>query len=84
MENENNESLKEYVSDLYVTATVKSKFYADPLIKMFQISVETYKGITLLSGVVENYKQAERAKEIAQSVEGIKEVRVNFIIKEDV
>jgi len=80
---ERTESMKEYASDATITAEIKAKIYTDALIKLFQITVETYKGIVLLSGFVDTQQQADRSEEIAQSVDGVKEVRTNFIIKED-
>jgi osmotically-inducible protein OsmY len=75
------ESTGEYVDDSVITTKVKSLLANDDFFKAFQISVETYKGIVQLSGFVNSRQAVDRAGQIARSVEGVKSVRNNLIVK---
>lgn len=75
------ESTGEYVDDSVITTKIKSLLAADDFLKSFQISVETYKGIVQLSGFVNSQKAAEKAGQIAGSVNGVKSVKNNLIVK---
>jgi hyperosmotically inducible protein len=72
------EGAGEYVDNSVVTAKVKSLLAADDLLKSFDISVETYKGVVQLSGFVDSRTAINRAGEIARSVEGVKSVKNNL------
>ncbi len=75
------ESTGEYVDDSAITTKVKADLLADNILKGFQISVETYKGIVQLSGFVDTQATKDRASSITRKVAGVKEVRNNLIIK---
>jgi hypothetical protein len=75
------ESTGEYVDDSAITAKVKADLAADALVSLFQISVETYKGIVQLSGFVDTREHAEHAAAIAQKVKGVREVKNSLIVK---
>ena len=75
------ESTGEYIDDSAITTKVKADLLADNILKGFEISVETYKGIVQLSGFVDTASTKERATEIARKVAGVKEVRNNLIVK---
>jgi osmotically-inducible protein OsmY len=75
------ESTGEYVDDSVITTKVKSLLAEDDFIKSFQISVETYKGTVQLSGFVNSRKAVDKAGEIARSVQGVKSVKNNLIVK---
>ncbi len=75
------ESAGEYVDDSVITTKVKSLLAADDFLKSFQISVETYQGAVQLSGFVNSQKAVDKADEIARSVQGVKSVRNNLIVK---
>jgi hypothetical protein len=75
------ESTGEYVDDSVITTKVKSLLANDDFFKSFQISVETYKGIVQLSGFVNSQKAVDKAGEIARSVQGVKSVKNNLIVK---
>ena len=53
----------------------------DPLLKVFQINVETYKGVVQLSGFVNSAQASAGASEIARSVNGVTDVKNSLIIK---
>jgi hyperosmotically inducible protein len=75
------ESTGEYVDDSVITTKVKTLLANDDFLKSFQISVETYKGTVQLSGFVNSQQAANKAGEIARSVQGVKSVRNNLIVK---
>ena len=74
-------STGEYVDDSVITTKVKSLLAADDFLKSFQISVETYKGVVQLSGFVNSQAAVDKAVEIAKSVQGIKSVKNDLIVK---
>jgi osmotically-inducible protein OsmY len=75
------EGAGEYIDDSVITTKVKSLLAADDFLKSFEISVETYKGIVQLSGFVDSQKAVDKAVEIARSVQGVKSVKNNLILK---
>jgi hyperosmotically inducible protein len=62
------------VEDTTVTAKVKAALLASDGIQATDISVETQQGVVILTGKVADASQAQRATEIAQSVEGVRSV----------
>jgi hypothetical protein len=77
----NCESTGEYIDDSVITTKVKSLLASDDFIKSFQISVETYKGIVQMTGVVDSQRAIDKAGEIARSVAGVKSVRNDLLVK---
>jgi osmotically-inducible protein OsmY len=75
------ESTGEYIDDSGITASVKAAIYNDPMLKVGQISVETYKGVMQLSGFVDSAQAARRAVELARSVKGVKSVKNSLVVK---
>jgi osmotically-inducible protein OsmY len=74
-------STGEYVDDSVITTKVKSLLAADDFLKSFQIGVETYKGVVQLSGFVNTQKAVDKAIEITRSVEGVKSIKNDLIVK---
>jgi osmotically-inducible protein OsmY len=75
------ESTGEYVDDSVITTKVKAKLADDDFFKSFQISVETYKGIVQLSGFVNSQEAVNKAGEIVRTVQGVKSVKNDLIVK---
>jgi osmotically-inducible protein OsmY len=75
------ESAGQYVDDSVITTKVKSLLAADDFLKSFQISVETYQGTVQLSGFVNAQQAVDKASEIVNSVQGVKSVKNNLIVK---
>ena len=69
------EGTGEYVDDTVITTKVKAALLADPLTKVMQVNVETFKGVVQLSGFVESQTIASRAVEIGRGVKGVNEVK---------
>jgi osmotically-inducible protein OsmY len=63
------------VDDSVITGKVKAALVADPTTKAHQITVETFKGVVQLSGFVDSSEARSRATQVAQQVEGVKNVK---------
>ena len=63
------------VDDSVITGKVKAALVADPTTKAHQISVETFQGVVQLSGFVDTTEARSRATQVAQQVEGVKNVK---------
>lgn len=70
-----------YVDDKVVSAKVKAALIDDPTTKAYQIDVSTYEGVVQLSGFVDDSKSISTAEQVAESVEGVKEVRNDLRLK---
>jgi hyperosmotically inducible protein len=70
-----------FIDDSVITARVKAALVKDPDVKAYEVSVETSKGIVLLSGFVDNERQVRRAQEVAAAIEGVKSVKSNLVVK---
>jgi hyperosmotically inducible protein len=75
------ENAGEHMDDTVITAKVNAKLLADPGLNGLPIRVETSKGIVQLSGFVDTGEQAQRAVEIAKSVESVRKVKNSLIAK---
>ena len=63
------------VDDSVITGKVKAALVADPTTKAHEINVETFKGVVQLSGFVDSSEARSRATQVAQQVEGVKNVK---------
>ncbi len=75
------ESAGQYLDDSVITTKVKALLAKDDTLKAFDINVKTYKGIVQLRGFVDSKTTAEKAGKIAGSVEGVKSVKNDVIVK---
>lgn len=75
------ESSGEYMDDTVISSKVKMAIIGDKSLKVFQISVETYKGQVQLSGFVDSPQTVERAEEVAGAVKGVQSVKNSLIVK---
>lgn len=75
------ESTGEYIDDATITTKVKTVILNDPMLKVLQIKVETYKGVVLLSGFVDTLQAASHADEVAEKVKGVKSVRNELVVR---
>ena len=74
-------STGEYIDDTVITTKVKTELANDNLLKSFQISVETRKGVVQLSGFVDSQYAVDQAGRIARGVEGVKSVENSLVAK---
>jgi hyperosmotically inducible protein len=63
------------VDDSVITAKVKAALIQDPVTKAHEISVETFHGTVQLSGFVDSAQSKARAEQLAQNVEGVRDVK---------
>lgn len=75
------ESTGEYVDDTVITSKVKAEIFNDPMLKVLQINVESFKGVVQLSGFVDSAKAADRAEVVAGSVKGVTSVKNSLVVK---
>lgn len=75
------EGTGEYVDDSVITGKVKAAIFNDPVTKVAEINVETFKGVVQLSGFVSSQAAASRAVELARTVTGVKSVRNDMRVK---
>ncbi len=75
------EGTREYLNDSTITAQVKFDINREPTLNMFQIHVDTNKGVVQLSGFVDDKGAIEKAEAIARTVKGVKSVRNNLMVK---
>jgi osmotically-inducible protein OsmY len=75
------ESTGEYVDDSVISNKVRAQLVGDKDLNLFQIDVTTFKGEVQLSGFVNSADKKARASEVARSVNGVKAVHNNLVIK---
>jgi hyperosmotically inducible protein len=64
----------QFTDDSVITAKVKAALIKDLELKAFAVDVETYRGRVLLSGFVDDQRQAQRAVQLAAGVRGVARV----------
>jgi len=69
------------VVDSAITAKVKAALLADPDVKGLAIDVDTADGVVALKGDVASHALADRAGELAKSVDGVKSVDNRLSVK---
>ena len=77
----NRASAGETIDDSVITAKVKAKLIEDPVTKAHEISVETFKGTVQLSGFVETAAERTRAVQLANDVDGVKDVKNSLVLR---
>lgn len=67
--------------DTAITAKVKAALIAEPGLKSTDINVDTKEATVTLSGTVASNEMRDRAKQIASSTSGVKNVVDNLVVK---
>jgi len=75
------EGTGEYVDDSVITTKVKALILDEPTLKVFEINVETFKGVVQLSGFVSSQEAVTKASEVARAVHGVKSVKNDLRLK---
>ena len=78
---EGRETAGEYVDDAAVSTKVRGELVKDQALKAFQIHVETMQDVVQLSGFVDSADQKAQAESIARSVQGVRGVRNDIIVR---
>ncbi len=69
------------MADTAITTRIKADLIKEPALSSTGIHVETVKGTVMLSGFVNSKAEADRAVEVARSVEGVKKVESAIKVK---
>jgi hyperosmotically inducible protein len=72
------EETNEAVTDASITAAVKMKMADDEVVSASNIDVDTDNGVVTLNGTVKSEAEAQKAIDLARSVDGVKDVRSNL------
>ncbi|MFQ5881796.1 MAG: BON domain-containing protein [Candidatus Methylomirabilales bacterium] len=75
------ETMREYYDDVAITTRVKAAIAGEGFLSYLSISVETFKGVVLLSGFVDSEYQRQRAVQVAKNVPGVSEVKALLVVK---
>lgn len=70
----------EFVEDAVITARVKAGLAQEPGVSAPAISVETLRGVVLLSGFIENEDQRAKAIAAARRAGGVLDVKADGLI----
>ena len=69
------------VSDTVITTKIKADLVRDPDLSALDVHVETVRGVVMLSGFVESQKEADKAVQLARSIEGVSDVKSALKVK---
>jgi osmotically-inducible protein OsmY len=75
------ESTGQYLDDSVITTRVKAAIFDESTLKSLQITVETFRGIVILSGFVDSAHSSTKAAEVAKHVSGVADVKNALIVK---
>lgn len=70
----------EFVEDAVITARVKARLAQEPGVSALALSVDTLRGVVLLSGFIENEDQRAKAIAAARRVGGVLDVKADGLI----
>lgn len=68
------EAVVDKTTDASITSAIKMKLASDDLTDALDINVDTSNGMVTLKGTVSSQAEADRAIELARTVDGVKEV----------
>ena len=69
------ETVKEHVSDAWITSKIKAEFAKDKMVKATKIHVDTDNGVVKLTGTAKNQGEADRAVTLAKNTKGVVDVK---------
>jgi hyperosmotically inducible periplasmic protein len=78
--NKQERSATQEVSDASLSASIKTKFAADALVKARDIKVDVMRGVVTLSGTVNSSAERDKAIAIARDTRGVTEVKSNLSV----
>lgn len=67
--------------DSAITTKAKADILATDGLKSMQISVETHKGVVLLSGFVDNADMKRLAEDVVSKIDGVRAVKNSLVVK---
>ncbi len=74
------EGARAYVDDKAIAARIKTKLYADSMVKGTEVKVNSLNGVVQLSGFVDSQAAKERAGQIAAETPGVVQVYNNLLL----
>lgn len=80
-ETETRQSTGQYIDDSAISNKVRAQLVDDKELNVFQIDVTTHNGVVQLSGVVNTAAAKSRASSVASSVDGVKDVRNDLVVR---
>lgn len=75
------ESMGAYVDDAGITTKIKAQFVEDKQVDAAAISVETLKGMVVLSGFAKNATERATAERLARGVKGVTGVKNDIVVR---
>lgn len=75
-------STGETIDDKVIVVKLRTKYINDKAVKSSQIKIKSWKGVITLSGVLDNQIAINRAIEIAEQQNGVKEVKAYLVLKD--
>lgn len=78
---EQNKEVERIADDSVITASIKAAILKEEGFKGLQISVETHRGVVLLSGFVDAQAQVSTAERLAKETTGVISVKNSLIVK---
>lgn len=79
--NSKEESTSEFFDSTVVANKVRAAIVEDPQLSAYGIDVATFKDRVQLSGFVDSEAEKRRAGQVARSVEGVRVVENNIVVK---
>ena len=75
------ETAGQYIDDSVISNKVRAKLLDDKDLNIVQIDVTTLKGVVALNGFVSNGEAKARATRVASTVEGVRQVSNNLVVR---
>jgi len=69
-------------ADSAITTKIKSKYAADSVVSVFNVSVRTYEGTVTLTGTVGSILARSKAESIARDTDGVGTVNNQIVIED--
>jgi hyperosmotically inducible protein len=69
------------IDDKHITENVEKSLNSEPTYKFSEVKVSTFAGIVQLSGFVNTDGEKSRAEEVAQNIDGVKQVANGITLK---
>jgi hyperosmotically inducible protein len=69
------ESVKEHVSDAWITSKIKGEYAKDRTVSAMRIHVDTDNGVVKLTGKAKNQDEVDKAVSLAQNTKGVVSVK---------
>lgn len=81
MSNNQRRQVGEIIDDAWITTKVKALLLTEDVLSALKIDVDTKDRVVRLSGQVEKSEQVAKAVDIASTVEGVKSVQIDLLLK---